>query len=364
MPDCVSKFDAWWDWARFDHRRLWTPRFVGSFPLERAVFITLFLRTILAGYIFAEVIFDRATSRSDDEKYLSYLTVHGIILVAVYFLGATLIGWVVYSQRNSPTIISSSSGAGLFLPSQCKEPHMLKYAWIGLVRATQLIWSLALTYQLIIVVLYWVLLAQNFSDPVEVYKNVESHGMKFAYIWADYLFLSSNRLVDKHGLFVLLSGFAYLLWNIQYTFTRGPWVYPVLTWRGPGSAILAVGTLAFVMIVYYLIAMPLGMVRDKAAARVNGIDRQVLSTCACCSTDLLPLRAPFSAERAALYPLHFLDEKLALPCSSCTGCSASTRERSPLTHHSNMESKGGTGTHVAMTGAQPGAQEEHGAGKV
>jgi hypothetical protein len=187
-------------------------------------------------------------------------------------------------------------------------------------RATQLLWTLAVTYEPVIVVLYWLLLRQQFVDPVDTYRNAQAHAVVAVLLYADFLLLSSLRLIDRQALFVLAASTVYLLWNIIYTFTVR-FVYPVLKWDGAGSAILAIGALLFLQLVFFAVTGPLGLARDAVAARYNGTVHIGVGCCCCrCSGVVAAITAPPPSDSPSLYPRTFLDDTIAFPGSSCVDC--------------------------------------------
>lgn len=360
----VRALYAWWDWKSFDYRRLWTPRFIGSCSPKVAALLLLICRGMLALHSLWVIVYNRGFwHRFDDDKFFSYATLQGGFLVTSYLLCSVVVGTVVWHARRSPgstlathlaagTTSTHASASHLFIPPLLDHP-CLSVLWTALLQATQLLWCTALTWQIVIVAVYW-----NSDSPVSyteegVWLNYEHHGVKLAIMWADFLLLGSNRLVDRHCLVVLLCAVAYILWNIDYTLRREP-VYWQVNWRdAQGSAYVVLPCLLLLVLAYY-VAMPLAMLRDRLASCVNGVDAHLLAPCACCAGQAQEAEEEDACDEQGqaskatggahslggsstwahavavshpLYPYVFTDEQGALPFYRCRGRGAATRMR-------------------------------------
>jgi hypothetical protein len=135
---------------------------------------------------------------------------------------------------------------------------------VALTRGTALLLAIAAPFQLVIVLLYWLLLAGPQPTPFAVWDNAESHAVKGALIWLDVL-VSATRLPAPHALVTLASALVYLATNAAVSLADAP-VYSVLTWRTGGSAVLVVGATALAVAAFFL-ASSLARARDALARR-------------------------------------------------------------------------------------------------
>jgi hypothetical protein len=149
-----------------DARRLWAPRFhPASLSQRTGGLIQLCIRAFLFLYAFCLSVWNRTRSNTTDYD-AAYLTYWGVWLVVFHFFGAfvcSLIAWV----RPDTGSCADPHDAPFSSPYQRK-------AWIALIKITRLIFSIAVPVQLVIVVIYWLLLASPQSDDLEAWSNIES----------------------------------------------------------------------------------------------------------------------------------------------------------------------------------------------
>lgn len=156
-----ARCDAFWGWDRWDPRRLWVARFTCGTTLAISSRRLLAWRTVVALYIFcagAWLVYDQPNSYG---FYASYLTIQGMWLTICYFVSASVLGAVTW--------YAPSAGAKA-LASDSKS--LIELAYLGWVRATQILFELAVCYQLVIVVLYWILLAGDHPTSLSWWRWV------------------------------------------------------------------------------------------------------------------------------------------------------------------------------------------------
>lgn len=363
--------DKYW-WSPYDFRRLWTPRFM-IYNEHLSGFLYLLGRLIATSYLFSTAVFDASETNATPGFYIAFLTIQGVWLTICYFVSVTLLSFVTYVK---PYLCNYSN------PVIPHPSHWTHYAYCGWLRATHVLFEIAICYELIIVALYWTLLAGNHVTLKAWYKDIAVHGLMFAFIWTE-LFLSSHRLPDRHAWIILGTTFGYILWNIGVTFTVH-YVYPVLKWDGAGSVILAIGSIIFAILVFFL-GSSIAYIRDSIASKIlYHIPHGGAEECVCCtkggrccwymnkitvpnvenvkSNDLFSngrskevelLRTEnksFSSSSSVqpttgsngslimidwstIYPRTFTDDIVAWPCSSCKGCYGGSHS-SPFTSSS------------------------------
>ena len=149
-----------------DARRLWAPRFhPASLTQRTGGLIQLCIRGFLFLYAFCLSVWNRTRSNTTDFD-ASYLTYWGVWLVVFHFACAFVCSVVAYVR---PDVGSCAD------PQEApfSKPYQRK-AWIALVKITRLMFSIAVPLQLVIVVIYWLLLAQPQADDLETWSNIES----------------------------------------------------------------------------------------------------------------------------------------------------------------------------------------------
>jgi hypothetical protein len=228
--------------AAWDARRLHAPRFAPC-GAARAASLHLAWRLFLAAYALTVSVVDRAAS-TEPGRYASYLTVHGVWLTVAYFLCAAL-----------------TAALAAWRPALLKTRAHALHA-----RATQLLFAIAVPFQLVIVTLYWLLLATPQPSAFRAWDNYESHGIKMALIWAD-LLVSAMVLPTPQLLVTLACAAVYLAINLGVTLSSYP-VYSVLKWNSAASAVLVGGAMAYMIFAFFL-AQCLARARDRLAHRLR-----------------------------------------------------------------------------------------------
>lgn len=264
------------DAPAWDARRLYAPR-VHLFSSARASGQAhLLWKAFLVAYSLSVSIVN--ADLQGGPRYMTYLTVHGVWLTVAYFIAS-----------------AACAATAHWAPALAQTPAYALHA-----RATQLLFAIALPFQLVIVTLYWLLLAQAQPSPLYVWDNLESHGLKAVLIWTD-LLVGSMALPTPQLLVTLGAALIYLVINLAVTLTSYP-VYSVLKWNSGASAVLVLGALVYMVLAFFL-AQTLARVRDAwALQRAKRLHAGALLG---------------AEEQDALYPLQFSDDGAA-PCAcSC-----------------------------------------------
>lgn len=292
-----------------DARRIWAPRFILP-GLSRATTARaqLAARGFLFIYTFAVSLADRAITTTPGLDG-AYLTLWGVWLVVAYTLLAFSASLVAHLH---PAVGACAD------PHAAPLPPRARAAWAALITATRVTFSLAVTLQLVVVVVYWVLLATPKPTTLLAWSNVESHGVKLAIVYLD-LVASAMRLPDAHVVAIAVLVFTYICMNATVSLTRGA-VYSIITWRSSGEAGTIAGIILFIFGAFYFAAL-VAALRDRAAARG---------------------RARLAALADEAHPATFLDDPAPLPC----GCCCRRRESAAPT-----EEPGGAKAAVAASAA-------------
>ena len=274
--------------SHYDRRRIWTPRFIINKWSNFAWVLWRFLSFL---YVISVSIFNVEISDSKS-RYFTFLTTQSIWLVVSYFslaLACTII-----------VLLQPSLGKGALIdPLRCSCEK--SFFWSAMQRACVLIFSIAVPFQLVVVTLYWLLLASPFPDAVETWNNIESHGIKLVFVMCD-VFFSSQKLPENFLSFTLFCAFIYLIINLCVTLLTYP-VYAILSWRSMGTAIIVIGALIFI-IISFVIAITITAIRDRISARIRNSHWQ--------SVVSLPLADSDSSDS---WPTIFEDDPTPFPCS-------------------------------------------------
>ena len=189
-------------WARWDARRLWTSRWAPGRPK-----LWLAFRVFLALYALIVSSIDKQISDTPDAKYIAWLTVQSLWLTVCYLTCNAIV--------NACTLAWPSLRDALEPGCATPQPHVAltplqRAAWVGLARATQLLWCIAVPFEVVVVTLYWLLLATPHYTTLSTWDNAESHGVKLALLVLD-LCMSSMSLPDPHVIVTIAALIGYLV---------------------------------------------------------------------------------------------------------------------------------------------------------
>ena len=290
LPAILLRADAYlapaW-WAPWDARRLWTPRWGTPAPLWLAY------RALLALYAVVVSSIGRAIFVGTSERYMAYLTYQSVWLTVCYLCCQAAVAACVAAWPSLRDALEPSAGTPA--PHVTLSP-LQRAAWVGLARATQLLWCIALPFEAAVVTMYWLLLATPEPDQLRTWSNMcvggaafslslslslslshanapppppcsESHGIKLLLLLID-LLASAMVLPDVHGVVVAAAVAGYVITNAWVSLTQAP-VYSILSWRTPYSAALVSGVVLYVALAFFA-AAAVAHARDALACKVRG----------------------------------------------------------------------------------------------
>lgn len=297
-------------WGAWDPRRIWAPRhYLACLSKETSVNLWLVYRVLIALYALSVSIVDRTMVSYGSNKYTAYLTIQGVWLTVCYLLCSMLCFLLVYQwpELYAELLPPGSEAVEQQRAGWDRQRRALHLLWVGLVRATQLLFCIALPFQVVIVSLYWSLLAQTQSFPTAVgyWDNLECHGIKLVLLALD-LGVSAMRLPDAHAAVTAGATVLYLIENAAITLTSEP-IYFVLTWRDSGTVVLVIGVCVAVLAVFFLVS-GVAFWRDRLVAAGH---RPITS---------VPRVGGSRDALDQLFPEHFLDEEPSVytgPCACC-----------------------------------------------
>ena len=235
LPVFLRRFDAVtapFFWSRWSPSRLWTFWLFPSRP-----FAWLFFRVFLALYAIVVSSIDRAISSEPSHRYIAFLTLQGVWITVCYLTCNALVNLCVSKWPFLRDVAEPPVDAP---PPSTLLPPLARAAWVGLVRATQLLFCIAVPFESSIVLLYWLLLRSPQPNELRFWDNIESHGIKLLILFID-LGLSSMTLPDPHVVVLCGALIGYLITNCWVSLTEKP-VYAILTWRSAGDAVLVIGS--------------------------------------------------------------------------------------------------------------------------
>lgn len=270
-----------------DVRRVWSPRWACCACCSRrsAGAAQLLIRGLLALWTFGTSLWNRIEFRQGDGGGLdtAYLTYWGVWLTVFYTATAFACSLVAFFR---PDVGACAD------PRSAPLPPRMRTAWVALVSSSTILFSIATAVELVVVFIYWVLLAEPHYTILSTWNNAENHGVRFATMWLDML-LSAQRLPDVHVAPLVLLAILYLCTNATISILVGQ-VYSIIDWRKSSGAVPIIGVTAFVFASFYIAALVVSL-RDVLAARVRSSE----------------------ALSEGAYPNVFSDDPSPLPCGCC-----------------------------------------------
>lgn len=182
--------------------------------------ITIFIRAVFLIFTLVALIFDTITWNGKF-NWIVYLTNWGCIYTLLYQIP-------ILACSIKPNLLSQPPES-----VENNQPSLLvRFLWS--------MYTVAITTEITIVILYWVVLYEPGS--VVDFSNVVMHGVLAACLLIDGIFVSTIPLRWKHFLFVEFASIVYVIWSVIQSFiqNRGP-MYSVLDWKNnPVVAIIYV----------------------------------------------------------------------------------------------------------------------------
>jgi hypothetical protein len=155
----------------FKYHTMQTDDFVQSYFFPR--WLTAILRILMGAYAFVVVVVSLSRDL-DNGFWFAFFTCLNYLSLTIYFWVSSVLSVLVLWKKNSSIVIG-------------KIPWIFRYLlWIQ--------YHLLVTYHLVIVIVYWVLLSRPFlSNPppsAGIYTNVSMHGLDVVFMWIE---MVSNR---------------------------------------------------------------------------------------------------------------------------------------------------------------------------
>ena len=166
LPAIALRADAYLApafWTDFDFQRLWTPRW--GTPSAAWLGYRLFL----ALYALIVSSIGRAISEDTSNRYIAYLTYQSVWLTVCYLWCQLAVAACVAAWPSLRDVLEP--GVKTPLPHVVLTP-LQRAAWVGLARATQLLWCISLPFEVAVVTMYWLLLASPQPDVLNTWSNV------------------------------------------------------------------------------------------------------------------------------------------------------------------------------------------------
>ena len=234
-----------WYWPVIDQRRLWIPRFDFGIGRYGAVVVLTTFRWVFGIYFLISMIMD------GNKWFFTYLTLCGALLNTSYLIGAAALGTTALVCRDL-----NKHGSKIEFKNDKSPIKYPDFLYFHAIRLIQHLYAISLSFEVVICVLYWALLwplKPNVADPsYYLYQNVDIHGLT-ALIAVVELIIGDHRVSfhDRFSITVLAASIIYAIINAISSVAHAP-VYPILTWTKPSDALLVIGVIAFVILVFFV----------------------------------------------------------------------------------------------------------------
>jgi hypothetical protein len=261
-----ARCDAFWQWPSFDERRLWSPapRFRPFASTRANALALLAARAVLLAFAGAATIQSTFffTIRESSEHFIAFMSNQGewLVVVALFTQLALTAAAVARVEWRSDAIgallMPAAAAAATDAPAAPAAPSLAALFALGWKRAALVLVEIAVVYDSVVVLLFWILLRQYVQAGDLSYWHASStHGVMLAILALDLGVLGAARLVPRHVLAVIGAGFAYAAINGGYVAIRGAPLYPFLTWKSEASAIVVLGVLVLLIALWFAIAL-------------------------------------------------------------------------------------------------------------
>jgi hypothetical protein len=302
---CVP-LDVWY-WPQIDERRLWIPRY--DFGLGRfgSVIALCIFRWVFGLYFLITAIM------LGNRWFFTYLTWCGYLMNMSYLLASAALGTTALVMRHK-----NLNGAKIEFKNSKSPIGYPDFLYFHAIRLIQQIFAISVSFEIVITVMYWSLLwpyRPADADALYLYDNVDIHGIG-ALIMVIELIIGDHRvsLHDRFSIGLLGAAIIYAIINAISSLVNAP-VYPILTWRKSSDALLVIGVIAFVIVVFFLSSL-LTWGLDVCSSRCFRANSKAPLSAhppsnASASTDWLAETEEFTDADLAPY---------FIPCTSCARC--------------------------------------------
>merc|ERR1712232_1166195 len=223
---------------------------------------TIIARVILLGWTIGNII-DSIVSDKEKWIWIGYLTHWSAIFALVYQV-------LILLCSVKPELIPQ--------PAPEEQPNfLLRFVWV--------MYSVATTLELAIILLYWVLVYEG-GPPL--YKNFSMHGIIAVLLVIDGVLVSKIPVRLRHLLYVMLTTVIYSIWAIIHSLTDigivsgennvGDPLYNSLDWQGSPVAALIVNLFAVLVLVPVMFMLLWLMSLYSPCFSFNGGSRKYISS--------------------------------------------------------------------------------------
>jgi len=264
-PSVHARCDAFWQWPSFDERRLWSPspRFRPFASTRANALALLAARAVLLAFAGAATIQSTYfyTIRESSEHFIAFMSNQGewIVVIALFTqlaLTAAAVARVEWRSDAIGALLMPAAAAAAATAGAPAAPSLAELFVLGWKRAALVLVEIAVVYDSVVVLLFWILLRQYVQAGDLSYWHASStHGVMLAILALDLGVLGAARLVPRHVLAVIGAGFAYAAINGGYVVISGSPLYPFLTWKSGASAVVLIGVLVLLVALWFAIAL-------------------------------------------------------------------------------------------------------------
>ena len=264
-PSVHARCDAFWQWPSFDERRLWSPspRFRPFASTRANALALLAARAVLLAFAGAATIQSTFffTVRESSEHFIAFMSNQGewLVVVALFtqlVLTAAAVARVEWRSDAIGALLMPAAADDADAPAVPAAPSLAALFVLGWKRAALVLVEIAVVYDSVVVLLFWLLLRQYVqAGDLSYWHALSTHGVMLAILALDLGVLGAARLVPRHVLTVIGAGFAYAAINGCYVAIRGAPLYPFLTWKSEASAVVVLGVLVLLIALWFAIAL-------------------------------------------------------------------------------------------------------------
>lgn len=226
--DYSAQKDGWlnntlWVVETYDLNQIASPRYSNKYTRTIQFIWRIFACLSLLGLLIAGLIY------SESIEMFKAFTIWSLTLTSISF-GLML----------SNTFANSNN-----------ETQSSKFLW----KISLLVFTIILTAEVIVTVVFWALLYSKENDPGHIFDNVDRfnlrsfHILPLLYLVID--FLTNNWiLVYSHSIFIVAYILIYGIFNFAWVMISGNYIYPILTWKDVLTYLYAFGIVIAVLLIH------------------------------------------------------------------------------------------------------------------